>query len=363
MINLLFTIGFGVISLVSIIFSLLFLVVQWASTTLSPRLGLFRDDPLVWRTFAVAIGAFIFCVTAALAVGTRDRVSVAVPVLAMVLALATLALMRSLQVRAFSWIQLSSSLEAIANRGHQVFDSLYAKPHDSTARQNFSPAGPGRVVRWPHAGTLLQQIDVSRLVEKAHQHDSVVVLTQPPGHPLVRQLPVARVHGGDLPDDAVLAALLPGAERSFDQDPGLALRLLADIALRALSPAVNDPATAVQAIDHIEDTLLRLATQDLDVGQVRDTEGVVRVIVPVPDWNDYLRAALDDVVVAARNSPMCLLRLRTLLQRVLDACPHERRALPQERLTWVEGQATERFPVVWRAAVGGEWRADGENRG
>ena len=72
-------VGFGILGLVGIIFTLLFLVVQWAFGSLSPRLNLFRDDPIVWRTFGFAIGVFVFSVTAALAVGNDPRVSVIVP--------------------------------------------------------------------------------------------------------------------------------------------------------------------------------------------------------------------------------------------------------------------------------------------
>jgi len=68
-------VGFGVLGLVSIIFSLLFLVVQWAFSSLSPRLNLFRDDPIVWRTFGLAVGVFVFSVTAALVIG-NDPVGV-----------------------------------------------------------------------------------------------------------------------------------------------------------------------------------------------------------------------------------------------------------------------------------------------
>ncbi len=69
-------VGFGVLGLVSITFSLLFLVVQWAFGSLSPRLNLFRDDPIVWRTFGLAIGVWVFSVTAALAIGNDPKVSV-----------------------------------------------------------------------------------------------------------------------------------------------------------------------------------------------------------------------------------------------------------------------------------------------
>ena len=81
-------VGFGTLGLVSIIFSLLFLVVQWAFGSLSPRLNLFRDDPIVWRTFGLAIGIFVFSVTAALAIGNDPKVSVIVPIAEVVAVLA-----------------------------------------------------------------------------------------------------------------------------------------------------------------------------------------------------------------------------------------------------------------------------------
>jgi uncharacterized membrane protein len=77
--NALVAVGFGVLGLVSIVFSLLFGVVQWAFGSLSPRLTLFRDDPLVWRTFAFAIEVFVFSVTASLVIGDKPKGSVIVP--------------------------------------------------------------------------------------------------------------------------------------------------------------------------------------------------------------------------------------------------------------------------------------------
>ena len=93
--DLLVGVGFGVLGLVTVIYSLLFLVVQWAFTSLSPRLNLFRDDPILWRTFAFAIGVFVFSVTAALVIGDRQKVSVIVPAAEVVAVLAALALIRN----------------------------------------------------------------------------------------------------------------------------------------------------------------------------------------------------------------------------------------------------------------------------
>jgi hypothetical protein len=89
--DLLVGVGFGVLGLVTVISSLLFLVVQWAFTSLLPRLTLFRDDPIVWRTFALAVGVLVFSVTAALVIGDQDKVSVIVRAAGLVLAPTSLA--------------------------------------------------------------------------------------------------------------------------------------------------------------------------------------------------------------------------------------------------------------------------------
>jgi uncharacterized membrane protein len=148
----------------------------------------------------------------------------------------------------------------------------------------------------------------------------------------------ADLHGGEAADTAVLAGLVTGPERSFDQDPLFAFRLLADIALRALSPAVNDPATAVQMLDTTESLLQALVSRDLDVADVADGTGTVRVVLALPSWDDYLRTGLDDLIESASQSPMVLLRARTLLTTLLNAAPPARQppdrpAAPPRRRT------------------------------
>ena len=128
-------VGFGVLGLVTIIFSLLFLVVQWAFSSLSPRLNLFRDDPIVWRTFGFAVGVFVFSVTTALVIGDQEKVSVIVPAAEVVAVLAALALIRSLQTKAFVSIQLAPTLAAIAGQGSGIIDDLYRRPYTAGRRR------------------------------------------------------------------------------------------------------------------------------------------------------------------------------------------------------------------------------------
>ena len=123
--------GFAVLGLVTVIFSLLVLVAQWVFSSLSPRLNLFRDDPIVWRTFAFAVGVFVFSVTTALVIGSRQKVSVIVPAAEGVTVLAAIVLIWALQVKAFASIQLAPTLAAIAGKGRVCLLYTSPSPRDS----------------------------------------------------------------------------------------------------------------------------------------------------------------------------------------------------------------------------------------
>jgi len=174
------------------------------------------------------------------------------------------------------------------------------------------------------------------------------------GDTLQQGAPVADLHGGEVADTAVLAGLVTGQERTFHQDPLFAFRLLADIAMRALSPAVNDPATAVQVLDTIESLLQALVSRDLDVADVTDSAGTVRVVLALPSWDDYLRTALDDLIESASRSPMVLLRAQTLLTSLLNAAPQARQPPVARRLQRTEQLTAGNFPLIWHEATSGE---------
>jgi uncharacterized membrane protein len=347
-------VGFGVLGLVTLIFSLLFLVIQWAFSSLSPRLNLFRDDPVVWRTFGFAVGVFVFSVTAALVIADQAKVSVVVPATEVVAVLAALAMIRNLQVRAFASIQLAPTLSAIAAQGRAILDDLYRSPHPPGRPAETALPPLYRAVRWPGRQAVLQQLDLRRLREAAG--GAVIVFRAGIGDTLGEGVVVAEVHGGDVPDAAVLAGLVTGPERTFHQDPLFAFRLLADIGLRALSPAVNDPATAAQVLDTIESLLLPLASRDLSVAGVTDGTGAVRVVLALPSWGDYLRIAVEDLIEAAARSPMVLLRARALLASLLSAAPPERHPAIAWRLRRAEELGAGNFPAIWRDATTDEPR-------
>jgi len=321
----LITLGIGVIGVVSLVYALLFGVVQWSASSFTPRLRLFRGDPLVWRTFAFAIGVFVYCATAALASADQSRVSMLVPAAAIVGVLTAVALIRQLQVRAFLSLQLAYVLEAVTTEGRAVFEDVYpARDTDqstATAVRNSQLQPLRRTVAWSGRSGVVQQLDLVPLIDAAARADAAVVFRVGVGDTVHEGTPLADVHGGDVPDDVVERTVVRGPERSFDQDPMLAIRVLADIALRALSPAVNDPATAVDVIDATDGLLRELTRRDIDVRDITDTNGQLRIQLQLPTWSDYIGNAIADLIAPAAPFVMVLVRLRQLLENLIEAAP------------------------------------------
>jgi uncharacterized membrane protein len=340
-IEMLIAVGAGTVTFIGIVFSLLFLVVEFASTTFTPRLSLFRDDPIVWRAFAFYTSVVVYSFTAALVIGGDEKTSAAVPIVAFVAILAIIVLYRQLQTSAFKSIQLASALAQVARRGREVIDGLYTQtapvsdPIDGLARATapFGHDKPVHEIRWPRPAAVLQVIDVPRVLRAAEPALAVIDFKVGSGQMIAEGATLAVVSGQTGPEleREVLKALTIGEERTFEQDPAFALRLLADIGLRALSPAVNDPTTAVEALDAMDGLLRALATRELSVEQVAGRDGTIRVRLVLPTWDDYVAVTLDEIIALPALSPNVSRRILRLLDELAVITPPSRRSALEAR--------------------------------
>ena len=162
---------------------------------------------------------------------------------------------------------------------------------------------------------------IDALVREAQKADAVIVMASAVGDALVENAVILRVHGATaaLPEHRLMRGLVLERQRTFEQDPKLPIRLLADIAIKALSPAINDPTTAVQTIDQIEDLLHCLGQCELDAGYIRDGLGRLRLVFPMPTWDDYLALAFDEIRQFGATSVQVMRRLRSALTAVADS--------------------------------------------
>jgi len=292
-------------ALTGIVFSIAFVLVQFNAVVYSPRLVVwFARDRLLFHSLGMFVATFIYSLST---LAWVDRAgSGSVPLLSsliVALLLAASVLLLARLVQRLNNLQITRVLHILGDTGRDVIRSTYQPTNVATSA--------GRHGTWPrnlphtvsldmkHVGRprTVTWIDIHRLAKLAQQVDGVIVVECAVGDTLLEETSILRVYGAKLPvaEEKLRRAIHLGDQRTFEQDPKYALRLLVDIAIKALSPAINDPTTAVQAIDQIEDLLRRLSRRRLDAGYARDSSGLVRVVFPVPSWQDYLALSFDEI--------------------------------------------------------------------
>ena len=209
-----------------------------------------------------------------------------------------------------------------------------------------------REVVWTGGPGIIQAIDVPRIIVAAQGADAAIEIIVPIGDMVHRHAPVAVVHGAadSSLDSAVVKSIRTGVERTFEQDPTLAFRVLVDIALRALSPAINDPTTASQVLDSVETLLRILVGRDLDVGMVTGPRGSARVLLPLPRWADYVSLSFDELIEMGAGHAQVRRRLERVLADLSALAPESRQAPLRLRLDRLAGMPGERLREEGRAA-------------
>jgi uncharacterized membrane protein len=137
-----------------------------------------------------------------------------------------------------------------------------------------------------------------------------------------------------------------GTERTMEQDPTFAFRILVDIAIKALSAAINDPTTAVLAIDQLQRLLRRVGLQDLRGDETCDEAGELRLILRTPNWEDFVHLACTEIRHCGAGSIQVVRRMRSLLENLMLTLPPHRHAELRQQLTLLDRSVDEhyRFP-------------------
>ena len=177
----------------------------------------------------------------------------------------------------------------------------------------------------------LQIVRYEDLVKIAQSTDTVIALSYRPGHFITAGLPLARVWpptGTEAVTRALNRAHVPGAHRTLTQDPVFPIDQLVEIAIRALSAAVNDTFTALTCIDWLSDGLCKVSERHMPPGVYRDDTGVIRILAPIPDYARIVNRASDKIRQASREMPAVAIRQMDGLTKVLwhtvsaRAAPH-----------------------------------------
>jgi uncharacterized membrane protein len=245
-------------------------------------------------------------------------------------------------------LRLVEIIDQVHHRAERVIDTMYRQPLGDECDDAISSSSitePLQVVNNQSRSGVVASLDVERLVAEAERIDTTFELACSIGSYLPLGAPLVHLadRRQDLDERRVLRAITIDDERTIDQDPLYAFRLLVDIATRALSPAVNDPTTAVQALDRIESILRLLATRRLDAGTIRDGAGRVRLVVPLPGWNEFVAVALTEVRQYGATSLQVMRRLRALLMDLLRDVPPSRRPALEAQLELLDRAVEQQF--------------------
>lgn len=312
------------------VLSSMIIVVQLASAQLTPRIiGLVFSR----REVKTVLGIFTFSYIYTLA--ALGRVEQTVPQLPVALAVVCNLFAVIIFVRFVYQIGIGlrpiALLEEVGTKGREIIENVYPRRFDP-ARESQAPPGarrplPVRVIEHMGASGTVQAFSPEEIVAIAQRADAVIELVPQVGDFIAKGDPCFRVVSEQRPvnDEAVRQCVAVGPERTMEQDPRFAFRITVDIANKGLSPGINDPTTAVLALDQLHRLLLYVGQRDLGHGEARDAEGAIRLIYDTPDWPDYVLLAVTEVRHYGKGSMQVARRLRAMLEQLMRVLPEQRR--------------------------------------
>ncbi|MGQ1840122.1 DUF2254 domain-containing protein [Kocuria turfanensis] len=316
----------SIMTATTLTFSLTVVALQLASQQFSPRLlREFARDAKIQAVLAVLVSTFVIALTGLAGMGSEAPLPVLVPALTLVMGLVSAGALVLFLGHIVRSLRVDSMMVAVHEQAAATVAEAYLDYEDHSKEP--APGLPG-----PEGGTLLpaqrsgfvQAIRPGPLVEACAEHGLFLLLGVRPGDHVTEGTPLGSAWTDDgapaatanVLDEAVAQAVEVGFERTLEHDAALGLRQLTDIAVKAISPSVNDPITAAHAIGYCTDLLARLQHRKLGPQQHVDAAGTVRLVTPDRDHRYYLDLVCAPIRRFGAGEPLVL----TALLRMLRAC-------------------------------------------
>jgi uncharacterized membrane protein len=333
--ELLSAVAGALMTVTGVAFSVTVVALQLSSTQFTPRvLPNFMADRANHYVLGVLIGTFTYSLLVLRVIDTGDdgrpefipRLSITVGIL---LALASIAMLIYFINHAARSIQISVILAKAAGRAldhvDTIFPEEFAEP-DPVSEDDQVP--PVHVCIAAPVSGYLQAIDESRIFETGRDAEAVIRIEHRIGSFVLEGEPLARAWPDGALDEegrkSLTRAFVLGDERTHEQDYELSLIEIADIAVKALSPSVNDPTTAQHSIDRLAQLLLALAKRH-SPRRIRTREGRVHVIVQDLAFDRAVESAFGQILHFASDHPVVVRRLIERLDTLIGLVPAGRR--------------------------------------
>jgi uncharacterized membrane protein len=223
-----------------------------------------------------------------------------------------------------------SIVQRVGESGLAVIQNVYPETtkRPSPVVSSRKPASPERTVAHVDTSGTVLALDLAGLVAQAQRANGIIEFVPQVGDFVSVDEPLFRLYGGGgaIDDRMLRAAVALGSERTVEQDPTFAFRILVDIAIKALSPAINDPTTAVLAIDQLHRLLRRVGLRQLRSEEIYDAAGELRVVFRTPNWEDFVQLTCTEIRHCGAGSIQIMRRMRSMLDNLMQTLPQHRHA-------------------------------------
>lgn len=343
----------AMLSFVVLFFSVLLLTVQIASSTLTPRV---ISRPFRSRTLKASLGLFVFTLIYSMAVVTRGiegNIGHLATVMVIVLTVISICVFLYVVEHVSKQLRPVTVMADIASDGLQVIKAVYPlmfEQHGVLEEQSKEAflGVPSRVILHEGKPGIVLAFDVGTLVDVATRGACTIEVVPQVGDFVATDDPVFRLYGVGtaIASKELLKHIALDRERTLEQDPAFAFRIIVDIASKALSPAINDPTTAVLALDQIENLLRQVGLRRLDTGLVHDSAGQLRLVYRTPDWEDFVGLAVTEIRQFGANSTQVVRRMRAMLENLIQFLPTRRSSVLREELDLLKSTVDQGFAVA-----------------
>ena len=349
----------GLLAFTGFVTSVILLLVQFGTAEFSPRfIAWFHRDRTLKLALSTFTATFLFALvsTAQIGRGTAAFVPSRTLIAALLLTLLSITMFLVLIERTSIGLRVAGVVQEVDGAARPVFDAVYPASASEAAgaeeaARSLNGLTPVQTIRQGLVGSVVEALDRPGIAKLAEQYDAVIELVPAIGDHVMAGGILFNVYGPrQLPERRLRRGVVLGDERTLDDDPAFAIRMLVDVAIKALSPAVNDPTTAVQSLDRIEDLLRYAAPKHLSsIGIVRDGHGKVRLMYPTPTWEDLVELALDEIRAFGAGQYQISRRLRALLDAMIADVPEQRRPALIEQRHLLDDAVSSAIPQSQRA--------------
>ena len=327
------TIAASIMTVVSIVFAILLMTLTLASMQFSPRilLGFVRDRVTQW-TLGIFLGTFAYCMAALPAARTLPHpfAPVAAATCAMLLAVTCVAWLIFFIHHISQAISVNHIVDRIARETERVIDAIMP----DRRRHAYDPAGvpfDDSKREAPVSSTTsgyIRYVDSERLLGLAKKFKVRIRLLRRVGHFVPEGIPLFNASPGERLDKERVAELRSafdiGPTRTLQQDVEFGVIQIVDIALKAISPAVNDPSTAITCIDQLGRIMIRFVNRSVPASLLCDPPHVVRVIIPWIAVENLLETAFEQIRHYSASDIAVSLRLLRAFDDIASTCSDPR---------------------------------------